>query len=326
MTRRPPTPRERRHRALHAFIDRGCPVSALAPGSKVPMKSCPQCDLKSPEYVRHRGLEDCPHPPDLCHGFHAATLDHDRAQSWIDRHPDLNFAISTGPARLVVIDLDRNKDQDDPPTRYQGIPGIVDGYDVFALAAERYGARYPTDTMHVATPSGGMHIWFTLPSGTVVNGSAGEFGWLVDVRSTGSYIIGPTSATKAGEYRRIGDVTAPAPAPDWLLHHLDGTGHTPKPPAPRRLPPRRAAPRHGRGTRALQDLVDELARAQEPERHKTLVRVTAAAAYMVMRGQCDEHDMRDQLHTAGLAADRTEREIHAAIESALAFASRGAAA
>lgn len=319
-------PRERRHRAIHAFIDRGCPVSALAPGSKKPFRSCPQCDVESEEYVRHRGVDDCPHPPDLCHGFHAATLDHDRAQSWIDRHPNLNFAISTGPARLVVIDLDRNKDQADIPAPYNTVPGIRDGFDVFALALERYNAPYPNGTLHVATPSGGLHLWFALPPGVVVNKSEGEFGWLVDVRAAGSYIVGPTSATKAGEYRRTGDATAPMTAPDWLLHHLDGTGHTPKPPAPRRLPARRIVAAGSNRGRTLQDLADELAAAPESTRHATLVRVTAAAAYMVLRGQCTEHDMRDELHAAGRTADRSEREIADAIESGLTYASRGAAA
>lgn len=308
---------------MHAFIDRGCPVSALAPRSKTPMKSCPQCDVESPDYVRHHGVKDCPHPPDLCHGFHAATLDHDKAQSWIDRHPELNFAISTGPARLVVIDLDRNKRGAYIPYPYGKIPGVVDGFDVFALAIERYGARYPTDAMHVATPSGGLHLWFSLQPGVVVNKSEGAFGWLIDVRSTNSYIIGPTSVTRDGEYRRIGHSTTPIPAPDWLLHHLDGTGHTPKPPAPRR-PLRRRPMDHRveqRG-KTVQELADELANAPESERHATLCRVTTAAAHMVLRGQCSEQEMREEIYDAARHAQRSEYEIHKAIESALTYAAR----
>lgn len=305
---------------MHAFIDRDCPVSALTPGAKVPVKSCPQCDIKSPEYVRHRGIKDCPHPADLCHGFHAATLDHDKAQSWIDRIPDLNFAVSPGPAGLVVIDLDTNKSGAPVPEKYAAIPGVRDGYDVWQLALERYGVQHPTDTMQVATPSGGLHIWFRLPEGVIVNKSEGAFGWLVDVRSTNSYIIGPTSVTKGGEYRRLGDVTAPALAPAWLLHHLEHTGHKPKPPRPRR--PRQYVEREEREYRGktLQDLGHELATAQESERHSVLCRVTAAAAFLVERGICDEGQMRDEMFEAGRHAQRSEYEIHKAIESALSYA------
>lgn len=321
-----PLPRDRRHRAIHAFIDRGCPVSALARNSKAPMKSCAQCDIKSPEYVRHRGIQDCPHPVDLCHGFHAATLDHDKAQSWIDRHPDMNFAISTGPARLLVIDLDRNKKNKPVPAEYD-LPGVQDGFDVFALAVERYRARYPTDAMHVATPGGGLHLWFSLPPGVVVNKSEGDFGWLIDVRSTGSYIIGPTSVVDGGEYRRIGHSVAPMPAPAWLLHHLEGTGHMPKPPAPRR-PARRLVPRQGGQQRGktVQQLADELAAAPESIRHSELCRVTTAAAHMVLDGRITEHEMRDEIYAAGRAADRDEYEIHKAIETAMTYAARGGAA
>ena len=330
MSRLGPHPRERRHRAMHAFIDRDCPVSALAPGSKTPMKSCPQCDIKSPDYVRHHGIQDCPHPPDLCHGFHAATLDHDKAQSWIDRHPDLNFAVSPGPAGIVVIDLDRNKHAAAVPAPYNEIPGVTDGFDVFALALERYGAPYPSDTMLVATPNGGLHLWFRLPQGVIVNKSEGAFGWLVDVRSTNSYIVGPTSVTKDGEYRRIGHATAPMLAPPWLLHHLDGTGHTPKPPAPPRPIRRRPAEwrdANGQRGKSLQELADELANAPVSERHAVLCRVTTAAAYMVLRGQCSEHEMRDEISAAARQAERNEYEIHKAIESALSYAaSRGDAA
>lgn len=322
-----PLLRDRRHRAIHAFIDRGCPVSALAPGSKAPMKSCPQCDVKSTEYVRHRGIEDCPHPADLCHGFHAATLDHDKAQSWIERHPNLNFAISAGLAGLLVLDLDRKKKNKPIPEQYQ-LPGVVDGFDVFALALERYGAPYPADAMHVATPGRGLHLWFSLPPGLVVNKSEGDFGWLIDVRSTGSYIIGPTSVVEGGEYRRIGDSTTPMPAPAWLLHHLEGTGHMPKPPAPRKPWRPRHIPQQDRSHRGktLGQLADELATAPESTRHAELCRVTTAAAHMVLDGRITEHEMRDEMYAAGRAADRGEYEIHKAIETALTYAARGGAA
>ncbi|WP_411097160.1 bifunctional DNA primase/polymerase [Streptomyces sp. 020-2-3H-GM] len=328
MSRSRYTPRERRHRAIHAFIDRDCPVSALTPGTKVPVKSCPQCDIKSPDYVRHHGIKDCPHKPDMCHGFHAATLDHDKAQSWIDRYPDLNFAISTGPAGLVIVDLDTNKNGAPVPDKYANIPGVKDGYDVWSLALERYGARHPTDTMQVSTPNGGLHIWHSLPPGVVVNKSEGAFGWLVDIRSTNSYIIGPTSVTKDGEYRRLGDVTEPTVAPDWLLHHLEHTGHKPKPPArPRPRIIRQRSDQDDREYRGktVQDLAHELATAQETERHAVLVRVTAAAAYLVHRGLCDEAEMRDAMYDAGRDAQRTDYEIHKAIESALSYTAGRAA-
>jgi hypothetical protein len=311
---------------MHAFADLGCPVLALAPGSNKPMRSCPHCDVESEDYVRHHGIDDCPHPPDTCHGFHAATTDHDRIQSLIDRYPDLNYGISTGPARLCVTDLDRNKRNLPIPEQYK-VPGVVDGLDVFTLALERYNAAYPSDAMHVATPNGGLHLWFLLPPGITVNGSSGAFGWLVDIRSTGNYITGPGTTVRGGEYRRIGHSTTPLPAPAWLLHHLEGTGHMPKPPAPRR-PWRPRVPQQDRQHRGktLGQLADELATAPESTRHAELCRVTTAAAHLVLAGRISEHEMRDEMYEAGRAANRSEYEIRKAIETALTYAARGGAA
>jgi hypothetical protein len=302
-------------------------VFPLGAGTKVPVRGCSLCYDKSPEYVPHLGVDDCPHPPDTCHGFRVATTDPNKIQEWAGRYPDCNWGISTGPARLAVIDLDTNKDGDPPPAPYD-MPGVRDGYDVFALALERYGQAFPGDTLLVTTPSGGLHIYWALPPGLVVNKSEGKFGWLVDVRSTGSYIVAPTSVTRDGEYRRIGDVTTPAPAPQWLLHHLDGTGHMPKPKPPRPIRPRRAwrsDQDSGDGAARLQELADELAATSEGARHSTLVRVSAAAAWLVSVGKCTEDDMRDAIFEAGRAVGQRDNEIHSAVETALLKFGRGAA-
>ncbi|MFE7191365.1 bifunctional DNA primase/polymerase [Kitasatospora sp. NPDC057541] len=41
-----------------------------------------------------------------CHGFHAATLDQDLLTAWWQVNPGFGAAVSCGPARLVVIDVD----------------------------------------------------------------------------------------------------------------------------------------------------------------------------------------------------------------------------
>lgn len=316
----------KRTRAALAFIARGWPIFPLTPGAKIPLRNCPVCSSRSPEYEPHRGIDDCPHQPGTCHGFHAATLEEERVRGWLDRWPDMNIGIATGPARLVVVDLDANKAGAEPPEPYN-VPGVVDGSDVFALALERYGVPFPGDTLIVATPSRGLHLYWTLPPGVTVNKSEGDFGWLIDVRAAGSYIVGPTSTTPDGEYRRLGDVVEPLPVPDWVLHHLEGTGHMPKP-RPQRAA-RKFTQQHStahRGGKSLDDLAAELAAAQPGQRHRVLCTVTTAAAYLVAAGRCTEADMRAELHAAGRVAERTENEIHDAIDSAFDYvASRGAA-
>lgn len=314
-----------RQRAAAAFIQRGWPVFPLTPGAKKPLRHCRLCSSKSPDYQPHRGADDCPHPADTCHGFHVATTDPDQVADWFTRYPDMNLGLSTGPARLVVVDLDRNKAGVAPPAEYDGM-GVVDGGDVFALALERYGQTFPGDTLVVGTPSGGIHLYWTLPDGVTVNKSEGAFGWNIDVRATGGYIVAPTSSTAEGEYRRMSAGLNPLPAPPWLLHHLEGTGHMPKPPAPVRAPYRGPRTTNQQGRTSLADLAAQLAGAAEGQRHRVLCTVTTAAAYLVKAGRCTEADMRAEIHAAGRAAQRGENEIHTAIESAFDYVGRQGAA
>lgn len=314
----------RRLRAALAFAARGWPVFPLTPGAKKPLRHCPQCDRKSPDYVPHRGINECPHPADVCHGFHAATTDPEQIGDWGRRFPEMNVGISTGPARLVVVDLDKNKAGVEPPPPYN-ISGVQDGGDVFALALERYGVGFPGDTLIVATPSKGLHLYWRLPEGVVVSKSEGGFGWNVDVRAALSYIVAPTSSTPDGEYRRISGAHVPQVAPAWLLHHLEGTGHMPKPrpSRPHQRPQQR--PTTG-GQTGIGDLAVQLANAPEGRRHKVLCTVTAAAAYLVAAGRCTDYEMRAEIHSAGRAADRDENEIDDAIESAIDYVARRGAA
>ncbi len=317
----------RRLRAALAFAARGWPVFPLTPGAKKPLRHCPQCDRKSPDYVPHRGIDGCPHPADVCHGFHAASTDPERIEDWGRRYPEMNVGISTGPARLVVVDLDTNKAGEAPPPPYN-VPGVVDGGDVFALALERYGEKYPGDTLIVATPSKGLHLYWRLPDGVTVNKSEGGFGWNVDVRAALSYIVAPTSTTPDGEYKRISGAHVPLMAPAWLLHHLEGTGHMPKSASPRRLSrpaARTFRPSGSPGRVSLADLAAQLAAAPNGQRHRVLCTVTTAAAYLVAAGRYSEHEMRAEISAAGRAADRDENEIDDAIESAFDYvAGRGA--
>jgi hypothetical protein len=314
----------RRLRAALAFAARGWPVFPLTAGAKKPLRHCPQCNRKSSEYVPHRGIEDCPHPADICHGFHAASTDPERIEDWGRRFPDMNVGISTGPARLVVVDLDTNKAGEAPPPPYN-VPGVQDGGDVFALALERYGVAFPGDTLIVSTPSKGLHLYWRLPDSITVNKSEGGFGWNVDVRAALSYIVAPTSTTPDGEYKRISGAHIPLMAPAWLLHHLDGTGHMPKPPAPRPAA-RSYRPTASVGRVGITDLATQLAAAPVGQRHKVLCTVTTAAAYLVVAGRCTEHEMRAEIHSAGRAADRDENEIDTAIETAFEYVARRGAA
>jgi hypothetical protein len=318
----PTDEQQKRRRAAHAFIERGWHTLLLGPTRK-PFRNCPTCrpddlGVPNPEYVPHAGVIDCPHPLDICHGHQAATLDADHLMGLMDRYPDANLGVATGPSRLVVVDVDTNRRGEPVPDAYRGNDGIRDGWDVFQLVVTRYRVDWPDMTLTVGTPGNGLHLWFRLPEKVTVLSRTGQFGWLIDIKSDRAYITAPGTQTKAGKYRRFGDVMDPMFAPDWLMHHLRITGHiaVPRPRPQRSTRPHRD--REGEGQERLDRIAATLESAPAGTGHAALCTATTAAAYLVADELVDELEARDVIADAARNRNRTEAEIVHAWRSALA--------
>jgi hypothetical protein len=314
---------QRRRRAARAFIERGWHTLLLGPTRK-PLRNCPVCrpddrGVPNPAYQPHAGIADCPHPLGVCHGYQAASLDLDHVMGLLDRHPYANLGVSTGPSRLVVVDVDANRRGEPVPEEYAGNAGVRDGWDVLALVIEKYKGSWPDRTLMVSTPGKGLHLWFRLPNGVTVLSRTGRFGWLVDVKADKAYITCPGTRTNAGEYSRLGDVLDPVLAPDWLMRHLKLTGHfpEPKPPRQRVIRPRTDSDRDSVGQQRLDRIADTLETTAEGGRHTALCVATTAAAHLVAEGLVAENKARDAIADAARNCERAESEIAEAWRTAL---------
>ncbi|WP_238603403.1 bifunctional DNA primase/polymerase [Amycolatopsis sp. Poz14] len=178
------------------------------------------------------------------------------ADSW-------NVAVATGPARLVVIDLDQPK---------PGQSG-ADGATALAELAERRGGPVPA-TYTVTTPSGGLHLYFRAPAGTHLRSSAGQLAPRVDVRANGGYVVGPGSIAAAGGWE-LADETDPAELPGWLVQVCAERASTAIS-APREI---RAADPNRYGSAALAGECERI-RTAPPEQHNA---VLSSAAYTIGR-------------------------------------------
>ena len=136
------------------FTARGWPLFALT-GSKRPYAGCRACPRAG------HGFAACPHPPGFCHGHLAASLDAAHlARLWRMR-PDSVPGISLGPAGLLVLDADSAVHGQLTAAPWAGMPGMRDGLDVLREVFARHGQPWPpTDTLRVATPSGGAHLYY----------------------------------------------------------------------------------------------------------------------------------------------------------------------
>src|SRR5690606_22485775 len=103
-----------------------------------------------------------------------ATTDPERIRrAW--SHAPYNVGIATGPSGLCVLDLDTADDGDAPPERWAR-HGARCGEDVLAIVAAEAGKDVPGETLTVATPSGGLHLYFTAPTDAELRNTSGETG------------------------------------------------------------------------------------------------------------------------------------------------------
>ncbi|MFJ3175262.1 bifunctional DNA primase/polymerase [Streptomyces roseus] len=308
----------------------GWPVHPLAPGRKTPVGNCAACRVPGHD----RGACACLRAGRWCHGFHAATLDCDRIRQWWGARPDLGVGVATGPAGLVVIDIDAHTRE--LPGRERLLPGIpiadtvdltglANGFHTLGVLAALRGATSPADdetTLRVRTPSGGLHVWYRNEGGlrwqcSAGSGSGRALAWQVDVRANGGYIVAPGTVTPAGVYRPLGAVRGPAPLPGWLAGELERTGHLPAEalPGPRPVPPR-----------ARQAVIAAGGGRAAPDRVLAGVLAEVAGCAAVPEGAAFSEKLNRAAYTAGglvAAGHLAEAEALRALEDAAELARPG---
>ena len=262
---------------------RGWHVFPLAPGAKVPAL---------------HGHTRCP-ATGACAGGHVgweqrATTDPDRIRRAWSTGP-FNIGVATGPAGLAVVDLDTVKPGDDPAPVEWDLPGVKDGQDVLAVLADRAGHPVPTDTFTVATPSGGLHLYYLAPTvGEPLRNTAGTLGWKVDTRAHGGYVVAPGSILASRRYTVVVDLPV-APLPGWLCELLR--------PAPLPAPPARPIPvgtsRRARYlAAAVRAEVGKVEDAHKGQRNGALYAAALALGQLVAGDELTEADVTATLLTA----------------------------
>ena len=263
---------------------RGWPVFPLRPGGKRPR-------------------------PELTAWEDRASLDPDRIQNWWARHPGDNVAIATGPARLVVVDLDLARPGNTPPPEW---PDATGGADVLDALADRHGDTLAS-TWTVETPSGGLHRYYRAPkAGGPWRNTSGRAGWKIDTRAGGGYVVAPGSVVDGRPYTVV-DPTPPGELPGWLARLL-------APPAPTPLArPSVVRGRESYATAALRGEVQRVLEARSGSRNAALNRAAWNLARHIASGLLDRQLVEDVLCEAGRAAGgQNSAGVAATVRSAIA--------
>jgi hypothetical protein len=286
MTQPPPT-------LLAAALDaaeRGWPVFPLRPGGKPPAlhgeTRCPRTGDCTPG---HRKFEE------------RATTDPARiARCWTTGA--YNIGIATGPAGLLVIDLDKPKDK--------GSSGTPDGVTTFLALCERAGQPIPV-TRTIRTASGGMHLYFNAPAGVRLTNTAGKLGPLIDTRAWGGYVVAPGSTTPEGPYT-VADDAPVANLPEWLQSLLEppqrpATGPT--------LPTPTRATAFART--AFERELATVAAASEGQRERLLFEAARKMGRFVAWGDLDRTEVEQAFQWAAESTGLPSHQCRSTLRSAL---------
>ncbi|MFI8279762.1 bifunctional DNA primase/polymerase [Streptomyces sp. NPDC085929] len=248
--------------------------------------------IPSPHQRGHNCKGQCGQPG---HGVYDATTVAADVRCLFELAPRADgYGIACG-GRMIGLDLDRKN----------GVDGVA---ELNQLAAQ-HGFTVPR-TLTVCTPSGGYHLWFTVPAGVTIPNSAGRLGPGIDVRGTGGYVVGPGSQGSGGQYvlhPALGEIEV-LPAPAELIQLM-----LPKP-IPR--PVRQYAPTGDKATAALDGLVNVVLGAPAGTRNDRLYWAAAKAWAHVMDGHIAACDAEAALVEAAVRRGLAEAEAQRTIASA----------
>ncbi|MFJ5288592.1 bifunctional DNA primase/polymerase [Streptomyces sp. NPDC088348] len=285
---------------LNAALDtaaRGWPVFPLRVGGKPPaLHSETSCRRTGPCVDGHRKWEQqATTDPELIHRAWAA-------------HP-FNIGIATGPAGLIVVDLDM------PKPNGKGSADTPSGVTTFQALCERAGHSVPT-TYRVRTASGGQHLYFTTPGEARLGNSAGRLGKLIDTRAWGGYVVAPGSIVHGAAY----EILDPAPVlqlPPWLLDAL-------RPPESPSWPVRLAVPKYGNraADTALERETAAVAAAEEGRREAQLFESARKVARFVGWGDLTRDEVEQAFQRAGEAAGLPASQCRSTLRSVLNWSIR----
>jgi hypothetical protein len=259
--------------------DHGWPVFPLRAGTKRPaLHGYDRCPRMGACTAGHVGWEQ------------RATTDPDRIRAAWSAGP-FNIGLATGPAGLLVIDLDVPKPGDDPAPAPWNRPDVASGEDVFLLLCDQSGQVPPVDTYTVTTASGGSHLYYQAPQGVALRNSAGTvLGWKTDTRAYGGYVVAPGSVVDGRPYATVLDID-PMPLPGWLTDRLTA------PPAPPPAAPVRIRNWSAFVDAAVRDTVAQV-KATKVNRNAALWGAACSLGQLVGGGQLTEREHAEALMDA----------------------------
>jgi hypothetical protein len=265
------------------LAEQGIPVFLLG-RTKRPVANCPACPADDDGHDR----AGCGHL--TCHGFYAATTDPDRIHVMHDTVPGGLLAIRTGtPSNLAVIDID-------PRNGGALLPDLM------------------PRTRCVSTGSGGWHLYYRHPGGSLAKNLDHRGHPGIDVKADGGYVVAPPSTHPSTRrpYRWVGDLPVIEMSPP-LIATCRPAEPPPAASRPTALTPTTIGGLISNPAALLAAHLRAVDRAPSGRRRVTLYGAARGVARMVAAGAITPQDAYAALYAAGVRAEQSHYNITAAI-------------
>jgi hypothetical protein len=285
----------------------GWPVIPCGPKKRPAIPKCQRCEQAgdlpgSEEYIA------CARSGRQGHGLYDASTSPHRIESWWKGHPE--YLVATPTEGLIVVDLD---EPNDGPTG--------ETWAWWCQFAEPHGWD-PTKVPIVATPRGGVHLYWRQPDGVDVRCSESKLAPGVDIRANGGYIIVPGS--------RGYELLSPYPralinAFKALITECTRSDTPNRPSGPSAdSAGRTSSPMGGTryGLQALEGELGRLALTPEGQRNASLNTAAFRCGQLAAGGQLDPVHAAAQLHAVALRIGLGEKETVATIKSGMTNGAR----
>ena len=325
--------------AAIALAERGFAVFPLRPGSKVPAvrEDWEGLAVRDPRRLRELGWPphanfgiacgpsglfvldlDVPKQPRDGEGQRGADAPASTRQQPRDGAHALRGADTSQSTHQDPRDAEGQRGADAPAsTRQEPRDGAQ------ALRELAAGRPIPR-TFTVATPSGGIHLYFRAPKGLQLRNTVARLGPLIDTRAAGGYVVGPGSTIGRNRYE-IADDSPVAPVPRWIVRELAARSRQAAPALPplavnrsdvagSRMPGAAAA---AYGAAALRNEVERMRTARIGTRNDTLNRSAYALGRLVGAGLLDRDLAASELFHAARQAGLPARECASTLASGL---------
>lgn len=280
-------------------VQRGFHIFPVSPGLKVPHPAASYRDAAG-----------------RLHGWgETATNDPSRViHFWTNVGPAANIGVACKPSQLLVIDLDKAKEDGNlRKTEWAYMHDVygprVDGEDLFdeMMFKAGVGSLRTVDTYTVRTGSGGLHLYYWWPSHWPKISQASPVKGVMDVRGNGGefggYVLGAGSVTGSGGYTEENASNIQL-APDWIRKLV-----VERPPLPRVKGPLAIQQPH---PVSWAGLIDSVRNAGEGNRNNALL----WAARCMYSDHATVQACKDTLGPAAQQAGLPWYEIERTIESA----------